>query len=139
MRSWLVALALGSSFFVGGAVRADTVFGGNYVIEYSAPATDAGALSAALVTIRPSGSWKLNEEYPFRVDIAASGVRATRAKLTERDVALEAHRAELTIGYVAHGAGALELTLSFGTCDGRSCAAHKQALRIPVSVRPTAR
>jgi hypothetical protein len=139
MRSWLVALALGSSFVVSRPVAAGTVFGGNYVIEYSAPTANAGAPSAARVTIRPSGTWKLNEEYPFRVDIAASGVRATRAKLTERDVALEAHRADLDIGYVAHGDGALELTLSFGTCDDRSCAAHKQALRIPVSVRPAAR
>ena len=89
--------------------------------------------------MRPRGGWKLNTDYPFKLELApGAGLRVAKPTLRKQDArAFDEHGAEVDIVMTADKAGKTELaaTVKFATCDDASCEVHKERFTITATAR----
>lgn len=134
----LVGLLVGS--LAARSATAETRGGEGYVIEVVAPpASKAGTTSTATLTVRPRGGWKLNTDYPFKLELApGAGLRVAKPTLGKQDArTFDEGGADLDIVVTADKAGKTDLaaTVKFATCDGASCEVHKERFTITATAR----
>ena len=123
-----------------GTAAAETRRGQGYVIEVVAPpVTKLGATTTAKVTVRPRAGWKLNTDYPFKLDLApGAGLRVAKPTLRKQDArAFDEHGADVDIVMTADKIGQADLaaTVKFATCDDASCEVHKERFTITATAR----
>lgn len=133
--------ALASVFAIGLVVvgasgaRAETRGGQGYVLEIVAPAeSKAGAPGTAQVMVRPRAGWKLNTEYPFKLELTpGAGLKVAKSVLRKDDARrFEASGAEVDVVFTPDKAGRADVaaTVKFATCDDATCAVHKESFTI---------
>jgi hypothetical protein len=84
------ALAIALALVAGsgtGVARAETRGGEGYVLEIVAPpVSKAGAPGTARVSVRPRTGWKLNTEYPFKLELTpGAGLKVAKSVLRKDD------------------------------------------------------
>jgi hypothetical protein len=123
-----------------GAAAADTRDGPSYVLEIVAPPpSKAGAAGIATVTVRPRGGWKLNTEYPFKLELVpGAGARVAKSVLRKADARRFGEGgADVDVEITADKAGQADVaaTVKFATCDDATCAVHKESFTITATAR----
>ncbi len=132
------SLVLGAT--VARPAAAETRGGVGYVIEVVAPpVTKPGTTSTAKLRVRPRSGWKLNTDYPFKLELApGAGLRVAKPTLRKQDArAFDEHGADVDIVMTADKAGQSDLaaTVRFATCDDASCEVHKERFTITAVAR----
>ncbi|HVV87569.1 MAG TPA: hypothetical protein VHE35_31225 [Kofleriaceae bacterium] len=132
-----VAAALGAAAAGGRPARADRLDGEGYSIAVASPAqARPGAAVTATVTVTPRAGWKLNTDYPFKLELAPpAGVKVAKPVLRKDDARRYAESgADVDVAITADKAGPAEVaaTIRFATCDDATCSVHKVAFAIPL-------
>jgi hypothetical protein len=136
----VVSLATGLAGIGAAPVAAETRGGEGYVLEIVAPPpSKAGAPGTATVTVRTRGGWKLNTDYPFKLELSPpAGVTVAKSVLRKGDARrFEEREAALDIVITAARAGQADVgaIVKFATCDDASCAVHKEVFTITTTAR----
>lgn len=137
------AIVLASGLLASAAASdalAETRGGDGYVVEIVAPPpSKAGAPGTATVTVRPRGGWKLNTEYPFKLELApAAGVKVAKTVLRKDDARRFGEGGadvDVVITAAKIGQSAVAATVKFAMCDDASCAVHKESFTITTTAR----
>lgn len=119
---------------------AETRGGQGYVLEIVAPpVSKAGAPGTATVMVRTRAGWKLNTDYPFKLELTpGAGARVAKPVLGKRDARrFEATGADLDVVITADKAGQTDVAgiVKFATCDDATCAVHKETFTITAVAR----
>jgi hypothetical protein len=110
--------------------------GQGYQLEVVAPAEGKpGEAATATVTVRTRGGWKLSTDYPFKLELAPpAGVRVAKTVLRKDDARRFVDSGlDIDVVFTPDKAGRSDIgaTVKFATCDGESCAVHKETFTIP--------
>src|SRR6187401_766208 len=117
-----LALAWAVAAWDAGAVRGDALDGEGYSIAVSTPREcKPGAAVTATVVVRPRAGWKLNTEYPFKLELTpAAGVTVAKPVLKKDDARRFAESGvDVDVVMTAGKAGPADVaaTIKFATCD----------------------
>lgn len=122
---------------VAAAAPAREVKGASFTATIEAKPAKAGETATAVVSVVPSGGYKVNEEYPYKCkldDPPSAGVSYPTPVVTE--VERTKQLATLQIPYVAAKAGTARVggTCSLSVCTEENCVIEKVALATDVTV-----
>lgn len=139
-RALTFAFAVACTFAGAGAASADALDGEGYTIAVSTPAEcRPGAAVTATVAVRPRGGWKLNTDYPFKLELApAAGVKVAKPVMKKPDTKRFAESGvDVEVVITADKAGPADVaaTVKFATCDDAQCAVHKVAFTIAATAK----
>ncbi|MBP6628114.1 MAG: hypothetical protein KBG28_11670 [Kofleriaceae bacterium] len=143
LTSLIAAIALAVLVVAGAGpvapAQAETIEGPGYAIELTAPtAPRAGQAARARVTIRPRAGWKLNQEYPFKVELNAAPALGVTAGVLPRGAARVFTEGEISFDVVvtprSKGTHRLEGRIKFATCTDTTCDPQKASFVLPIVV-----
>lgn len=124
---------------VPGVASAEVVDGRGYTIEITAPAASVGKSAAIRWTIRPKAGWKLNAEYPVKLEVPAVGAlgiaAGTLKKSDAKSFAEKEAVFELPIKPTAKGEHQVAGKIKFATCTDTTCDPQKASFTAKVVVR----
>jgi hypothetical protein len=98
-------------------------------------AGEAGAVSVVLAAKEP---FKCNDKYPYKLKLDENeGVKLERAVLTKDALALEKHKAVMTVPFTPSASGSRRVSgeFSFSVCTDDKCLIEKRKLAIDVAVQ----
>ena len=133
-------LALAGAWAAAGDARAETREGQGWQLEIVAPpGAKAGAAAKATVVLRVRDGWKLNTEYPFKLELSpGAGAAVARPMLRKQDARrYDEHGAAIDVAITVAKAGTAEVraTVRFATCDDATCAPHKETFTITATAK----
>ena len=136
----VAAAVLALAWASAGVADAETREGQGWQLEIVAPAgAKAGAAAKATVVLRVRDGWKLNTEYPFKLELSpGAGAAVTRPMLRKQDARrYDEHGAAIDVAITVAKAGTAEVraTVRFATCDDATCAPHKETFTITVAAK----
>src|SRR5262245_8777812 len=113
--------------------------GQGYIVDVLAPAdAKAGAASTVKVTLRPTGGYHVNKEFPIALTVVApEGVDLPKAKLTGQDGKVTDDRADFEVAFTPKAAGdkAFTATFRFAVCTAETCDPKVEKLSWNVAVK----
>lgn len=134
----LLALALVAAPAVA-AADTQRWAGDGFVITASTPEQAvAGAPVAVDLVLTPAGGYKVNDEYPIAVEIAApADVAVAKAKLVKADAKVHHDKAAFHITLTPRAAGAklVGLKLKFALCTDTTCEPRKHEVALKLDVK----
>lgn len=98
----------------------------------------AGATVEVGLVVTAAGGYKVNDEYPIAVEIAApADVGVAKAKLGRADATIRGDRAtfQLALTPTAAGAKRIGLKLKFALCTDTTCEPRKHAVELKLDVK----
>ncbi len=104
----------------------------NYSVELPTAKLKKGKNQAPVV-IKPTAPWKWNKDYPSRFSVMTKGpFKATKAKLSKKDIKVETKATVVPISIEASGAGQGEMVVEgrFSVCDGDLCKMVKEKFTV---------
>ena len=136
----VAAAVLALAWAWAGVADAETREGQGWQLEIVAPAgAKAGAAAKATVVLWVRDGWKLNTEYPFKLELSpGAGAAVTRPMLRKQDARrYDEHGAAIDVAITVAKAGTAEVraTVRFATCDDATCAPHKETFTITVAAK----
>ena len=113
--------------------------GQGYIVDVLPP-TDAktGAASTIKVTLRPTGGYHVNKEFPIALTVVApDGVDLPKTKLTGPDGKITDDRADFEVAFTPKAAGekAFTATFRFAVCTAETCDPKVEKLSWNVAVK----
>jgi len=113
--------------------------GQGYTVDVLAPPdVKAGAASTIKVTLRSTGGYHVNKEFPIALMVVApDGVDLPKAKLTGPDGKVTDDRADFEVAFTPKAAGdkAFTATFRFAVCTAETCDPKVEKLSWNVSVK----
>ena len=112
----------------------------NFALSVQAPATsEVGKVARARVKLEPGTGYKINKQYPIKLEVTPpGGVDVERKTLRAADaVRLDAQQALFEVAFTAKEAGRKELraVLGFSVCTPKACLVKKEPLAFSTDVR----
>jgi hypothetical protein len=113
--------------------------GQGYTVDVLPPTeAKAGAAATIKVTLRPTGGYHVNKEFPIALTVVApEGVDVPKAKLTGPDGKVTDDRADFEVAFTPKAAGdkAFTATFRFAVCTAETCDPKVEKLSWNVSVK----
>ncbi len=96
-----------------------------------------GQATTAKVTLIPAKGWKLNQEFPYSLKIAApEGVTLEKAKQGKSDATEWDKKATWDIAFTSNaGSKSFKADFSFAVCTNATCNPHREKLAFVVNVK----
>lgn len=133
---FLVATLLSPTVAADDTVTRDTGF--EVVVTAPPSVRQASAVAVTLALVAKDGR-KLNEDYPFRIDVSApADVRVPKARLARADaLAFSVKGATFQIGMTPNAAGSkqIQLEIRFAMCTDVNCEPYRRTINVPLHVR----
>lgn len=106
-------------------------------IQPSAPQTDDGAAAERFaLTLEGRGRWKVNEDFPINLTLAADPSIELSAKNLDKDGAVRFEEEGARFEFDAQGGeGRVNASLRFAMCVPESCTFHNETLGIKLASR----
>jgi hypothetical protein len=114
--------------------------GQGFVVEVTPPATAAvGTVAKARVVLRPTGGYKVNQEFPTRLTVTApAGVEVAKASQAAGDAAkLAEDECVFEVAFTPKEAGdkTFEAAFKFAVCTSETCDPKSERLAWTVPVK----
>jgi hypothetical protein len=114
--------------------------GAHFAVSVDAPPqAEVGKATKARVKLEPGSGYKINKEYPIRLEVTPpGGVTVDRPTQRATDaVRLDAQQALFDVAFTAKEAGKKEVkaVLGFSVCTPKACEIKKQPLAFATDVR----
>jgi len=138
MSTWKIAVLLSTG--VGFAAQAAPPDGKSFAVSVEAPPTaEVGKAARARVRLEPGTGYKINKEYPIKLEVTpAGGVDVERKTLRKGDaVRLDAEQALFEVTFTARDAGKKDMkaVLGFSVCTPKACVVKKEPLAFSTDAR----
>lgn len=134
MKKTISIVALLVTAFTGSAL-AD----GAYEYSVKAPSAKANASAVAKLTVKATGDYHVNKDYPAKLTIVApAGVTVEKAKQTKDDFKITEKTGEFEVKFKADAPGTKEFTgeFKFAVCQGeKACEPKVEKVSFKVDVK----
>lgn len=136
MRTWTAVLALSWSQTAQSAPPE----GQHYALSVEAPAqSEIGKSTTARVKLEPRSGYKINKDYPIKLEVTPPGGLDVERK-TQRGpdaVRLDPQQALFEVAFTPKEAGRKEVkaVLGFSVCTPKACVIKKESLAFSTDVR----
>jgi hypothetical protein len=111
----------------------------NYKLNVSAAPAKVSAKGSATISVEPTDGFKMNLEYPTKVNLKApDGVTLEKVKLTAKDAAkLDKTGAVFNVAFTATEAGKKTVTgeIKFAVCTDDECVPKTEAISFVVDAQ----